>query len=150
MSGPGTTPLFVDTGAFFAHFVEDASRHDRARHVFNQIRDGDLLYRPLYTSGYVLSELGTLILRRSGHQTALEALTRIRESPAFTVLYPGEDVFDPTLEQFAAYDDQQISIVDHMSAVLAAERDVDHVFTFDARDFRTLGFTVVPDDTGDA
>ena len=22
MSGPGTTPLFVDTGAFFAHFVD--------------------------------------------------------------------------------------------------------------------------------
>lgn len=150
MTGPGTTPLFVDTGAFFAHFVEDASRHDRARHVFTQIRDGDLLYRPLYTSGYVLGELGTLVLRRSDHQTAVEALTRIRESPAFTVLYPGGAVFVDTLEQFTAYDDQQISIVDHTTSVLAGERDVAHVFTFDRDDFQTLGFTVVPDDTGEA
>jgi predicted nucleic acid-binding protein len=34
--------------------------------------------------------------------------------------------------------------------VLADERDVEHVFTFDPDDFRTLGFTVVPDDTGEA
>ena len=28
MSGGTTTPLFVDTSVFFAHFVENAPRHD--------------------------------------------------------------------------------------------------------------------------
>ncbi len=43
--------------------------------------------------------------------------------------------------------DRAVSFVDHTTAVLADERDVDHVFAFDD-DFRTLGFTVVPADTG--
>lgn len=37
-----------------------------------------------------------------------------------------------------------------MSGVLAAERAIEHVFTFDADHFRTLGFTAVPDDMGEA
>lgn len=56
----------------------------------------------------------------------------------------------PGLPQFARYDDQQISFVDHASAVLAHEYDVEYVFTFDSDDIRTLGLTVVPDDTGEA
>lgn len=36
-----------------------------------------------------------------------------------------------------------------MTGVLAADRDIKHVFTFDSDHFRTLGFTAVPDDTGD-
>ncbi|WP_440766619.1 hypothetical protein [Natronorubrum sp. DTA7] len=56
---------------------------------------------------------------------------------------------DPTAtaRQFEEYDDQKISFVDHATSDLADERDVDHVFTFDS-DFRTLGFTLVPEDTG--
>lgn len=58
-------------------------------------------------------------------------------------------VVEAAAGQFADYDDQEISFVDHTTAILADERDVDHVFTFDG-DFRTLGFTVVPADTGDS
>ena len=54
----------------------------------------------------------------------------------------------PGAGQFGEYDDQEISFVDHTTAILADERDVGHVFAFDS-DFRTLGFSVVPADTGD-
>jgi hypothetical protein len=37
-----------------------------------------------------------------------------------------------------------------MSGFLAAERDIDHVFTSGPDHFRTLGVTAVPDDTGEA
>lgn len=143
-------PLFVDTGAFFARFNERAAEHGRAQAVFRGIRSGELRYGPLFTSRYVLSELATLMRRKVGHTPAVTALETIREADSFNVLPVGGAVFDRAREQFARYDDQQISFVNHSSGVLADDYDIDHVFTFDADDFRVLGFTVVPDDTGDA
>jgi hypothetical protein len=53
---PGRTPLFVDTGTFYAYYDPDDAEHDRVQAVFGAIRAGDLAYGPLYTSRYVLSE----------------------------------------------------------------------------------------------
>ena len=146
---PGTTPLFVDTGAFYARLDESDAHHQRAQAIFDAIKSGDLPYRPLYTNRYVLAELATLTLGRVGHAAAVGTLERIRESPTFNVEPVGEATFTSTCEQFAQYDDQEISFFDHITGVMARERDVEHVFTFDPDDFRTLGFTVVPADTGE-
>lgn len=143
-------PLFVDTSAFFARFNERAAEHDRAQAVFQGIHAGELHYGPLFTSRYVLSEFATLVRRKVGHAPAVTALETIRGAGSFNVLPVGDGAFDRTCEQFAQYDDRQISFVDHSSGVLCDDYDVDHVFTFDTDDFRTLGFVVVPDDTGDA
>lgn len=145
MSGPGTTPLFVDTGAFFAHFVENSPRHKRARAVMDAIQAGDLHFRPMYTTGYVLSELTTLILRKKSHQKAMDTLNRIRGSPVVTILHPDESQFESICHNFGRFDDQQISFVDHATGTLATEFDAEHVFAFDS-DFRTLGFSLVPDE----
>ena len=151
MSGvSGARPLFIDTGAFFAGDIEDDKNHERASAVFTAIAAGDLPYRPLYTSRYVLAELATLMQGRVGHVPAVDALETIRRSPTFNVESVGEATFTNTCEQFAQYDDQEISFFDHVTGVMARERDVEHVFTFDPDDFRTLGFTAVPDDTGEA
>ncbi|OIB58166.1 hypothetical protein BBD46_01895 [Natrialba sp. SSL1] len=88
------------------------------------------------------------MLRKVGHRAAVNALDTIRKASTFNVLPVGGSAFDRSCERFAEYDDQQISFVDHSSAVLAVDRGIDHVFTFDRSDFRTLGFTVVPDDIG--
>ncbi len=143
---PGATPLFIDTGAFYARFVETAQRHDRATAVFEAIGTGDAVYRPLYTSTYVLDELATLVLSHHDHAGATAALERVRQSPT-VVVHPDETEFDATCEQFAQYDDHEISFTDHMSGILAVERDIEHVFTFDTDHFRTLGFTTIPDST---
>ncbi|MFW6321811.1 MAG: type II toxin-antitoxin system VapC family toxin [Halohasta sp.] len=145
MSGPGTTPLFVDTGAFFAYFVENAPRHDRARAVMDAIQSGALRFRPIYTTSYVLSELTTLLLRKASHEIATDTLERIQESPTVTVLHPDASQFTACCDEFRRFDDQQISFVDHMTGTLAAEFDTDYIFAFD-NDFRTLGFSLVPDD----
>lgn len=150
MSGPGATPLFIDTSAFYARFVENAPRHDRAQQIFEGIQQGELVYRPLSTSTYILDELATLILRRKNHARATDTIDRIRQSSAVTIVHPDEGAFDTACEQFAQYSDQTISFTDHMTGVLAANRDIEHVFTFDPDDFRALGFTAVPDDTGEA
>lgn len=145
MSGPGTTPLFVDTGAFYARYDESASRHERATAVFDAIAAGTVQFRPLFTTTHVLAELGTLLMRKRSHSVAVRGLGRIRDSPAFTVVHPTEDEFDLACQQFERYDDQQITLVDHLTAILADERGVEHVFAFDS-DFQTLGLTLVPED----
>lgn len=148
-AAPAVAALFVDTGAFYAVFDEDDEEHERARAVLNGIRSGDLPYRPIYTSAYVVSELTTLLNRKAGHGRAVAALETVRESPNVTIVHPDETVFDDVCREFARYDDRQISFVDHVTGVQARDRDVDYVFTFDVDDFRTLGFTCVPADTGD-
>jgi uncharacterized protein len=58
-------------------------------------------------------------------------------------------MFDAAHEHFVEYDDQEIAFFDHLGGALARDYEIEHVFTFDSGDFHTLGFTVVPDDTGE-
>lgn len=141
-------PLLIDTGAFFARYYERAKEHATAKQVFDGIVAGDLPYRPLYTSQSVLAELATLMNRKATHEDAVRALEQIREAESINVLPIDRGTFDAAAEQFAEYDDQTISFVDHTTAVLARERGIDHVFAFD-RDFSTLGLDRVPVDSGD-
>lgn len=149
MSGRGPTPLFVDTGSLYAVFDEDDAEHARARAVFDGIRSGNLVYRPIYMSAHALSELLTLVLARVGTAGAADVLQKIRLSRNITLIHPDAVAFDAACDQFEEYDDQEISLVDHLTGVLADERGVAHVFTFD-KDFATLGFTRVPVDTGES
>lgn len=149
MSRRSVTPLFVDTSALYARFVDNSPRHDAAMAVFDGIGSGELPYRPLVTSNFVCSELATLLLRKATHHVASDALARIRESEIVTVVHPDETAFADTCRSFARFDDQQISFADHSTTVLAQRSDIDHVFTFDD-DFRTFDLTLVPEDTGEA
>jgi len=144
MSGIEPTPLFVDTGPFYARFDDDDAHHEIAADIFQDIRNGTLLYRPVYTSRYILAETTRLLVQRVGHDAATTALTAIRESDVFTVLDVDEDRFDQACDQFEQYDDQTITLVDHLSGVLAESRETSHVFTFDPDDFETIGLTPIP------
>lgn len=145
MSSPGATPVFIDTGAFYARADADDMHHEDAVGLFEGIRSGNSVYRPLYTSQAVLAEFATLALYKLGHSTATSALRAIRESESINVLPVGKPAFETAAEQFEDYDDQQISFVDHTTSILADERGIEHVFAFDS-DFRTLGFLIVPAD----
>jgi len=145
MSGAGTTPVFIDTGAFYARADEDDKHHEDATRLFDSIRSCDVTYRPIYTSQAVLSEFATLALYKLGHGTATTALSTIRESDSINIIPVGKPVFETAAEQFEDYDDQQISFVDHTTSILADQRGIEHVFAFDS-DFRTLGFSLVPED----
>ena len=142
------TPLFIDTGAFFAYYNDRDERHDTARAVFQSIRMGELTYSPLYTTRFVLTELTTLLLYKVDHATATRALADIVGGSSFNIVRADPASFASARDEFARYDDQAITLVDHLTGVLADERGVEHIFAFDG-DFRTLGFTVVPGDTGE-
>jgi len=124
-------------------FGEDDVNHDAANAVFDGMKAGE--YGLVFTSQYVLSELATLTTRKVNHKTAVDVLQTIRRSESFTILSVGEGVFAAACDEFERFDDQQISFVDHTSAVLAREYEIEHIFAFD-RDFTTLGLTRVPAD----
>ena len=145
MKGSGATPIFVDTGAFYARADEDDNHHEAATRLFENIREGDATYRPIFTSQSGLSELATLTLYKLGHRDATRTLNAIRDSESINVIPVGRASFGTAAEQFEDYDDQEISFVDHTTSILADERDIEHIFAFDS-DFRTLGFTLVPED----
>ena len=147
MSSPGATPVFVDTGAFYARADEDDKHHETATRLFDAIRSGEAAYRPIFTSQSVLSELATLAVYKLGHRDAVRALDAIRRSESINVLAVDGSTFETAAEQFGDYDDQRISFVDHTTSVLADEQDIEHIFAFDS-DFRTLGFSLVPEDVG--
>ncbi|WP_433634702.1 type II toxin-antitoxin system VapC family toxin [Halomicrococcus sp. NG-SE-24] len=138
-------PIFVDTGGLYAGFDEDDVNHDAADAVFDGMEAGE--YGPVFTSRYVLSEFATLMLYQIGQPAAVDALTTVRESQTFNILPVGKQTFDTACEEFERYDDQQISFVDHMSAVLAREHEIEHMFAFES-DFRTLGFERIPVEQG--
>jgi len=141
-------PLFIDTGAFFAYYNDRDEHHEAARAVFQAIRAGDLAYSPLYTTRFVLAELTTLLLYKVDHATATRALGDILAAGSFNVVRADPAAFADARDEFDRYDDHEITLVDHLTGVLANERGVERIFAFDS-DFRTLGFTVVPEDTGE-
>lgn len=145
MSVSSATPLMIDTGAFYARVDSDDAHHETATEFFERIRTGELPYRPLYTTQAVLAEAATLCRYKLDHDVAVRMLTAVRDSESITILPVGPDTFETAATQFAAYDDQEIPFVDHTTAVLAADHDIEYLFAFDD-DFRTLGFTIVPDD----
>lgn len=138
-------PLFVDTGALFAYYNEHDEHHERTHAVFHAIRSGDLAYEPLYTTRFVLAELTTLLLYKIDHQTATQALREIHTADSLNVVRVNTATFMDARTAFEQYDDQTITLVDHLTAVLATEYDTEYVFAFDS-DFSTLGLIRVPVD----
>lgn len=139
------TPLFVDTSALYARLDESDENHERARAIFEGIRSGKLGYRPLYVTNHVLCELLALTMRYKGTADAIDEVDRLRESSLFVLVHPDAEAIDAATRQLFRYDDQPITLVDHLTGVLAENHDIEAVFTFDG-DFRTLDFLLVPED----
>lgn len=139
-------PLFIDTGAFFAYYNDRDKHHERTRTVFHAIQSGELAYEPLYTTRFVLAELTTLLLYKIDQQTASRALGEILTANSINVIRVDSSTFTDARTAFDQYDDQTITLVNHLTAVLAGEYETEYVFAFDS-DFSTLGLTRVPVDT---
>jgi predicted nucleic acid-binding protein len=139
----GRTPLFVDTNAIVAHYYPQSAKHDEVREVIEAIGAGELPYCPLLTNRYVLDEVVSLLLSRADTDVAHEALNRLLAEETFRILDVDPGLVDRAVDQFREYDDQEISLTDHVIAEQARDYDVEHLFTYDG-DFRTLGFTVIP------
>lgn len=147
-SSPGPTGLFIDTSAFFAYFGSDAVEHEVTRRFFQSLTGASprFAYRPLYTSTYVIDELATTLQAERNREIATDALRRVSllaDDEMLEIVGEVDEAFTRAREEFYRYDDHEISFTDHMIAVQARRRNVDHVLAYDG-DFRTLGLTVIP------
>lgn len=139
----GTISLFVDTNVIVAHLYARAARHDEVRPVMEAIGTNDLPYYPLVTNQYVVDEIVSLLLSHAGVGVTREALDRVLDTDTFRVLDVEPSLVDRAIDQFREYDDQAISLTDHVIAIQTEDYGIDHIFSYDDG-FRTLGFTVLP------
>lgn len=142
VSSDGPTPLFLDTSGLFPYFDPDTEEHDEVT-GFLQGRIAELGYRPLYTNRYVVDELVTLLLYKTGRDEAVNAYDRIVESDVVRLLAVDDETFERTGESFRDYEGSDASFTDHSIAVQAGDEDVKHVLAYDG-DFERLGLNVVP------
>lgn len=143
VGGSGRTPLFVDTNAIVAYFYRRANNHGEIREVIAAIGCGEHPYYPLLTNMYVLDEVVSILLSRADTHVAYEAFDRTTEEETLRVLDVEPGLVDRAIDQFRTYDDQDVSLTDHVIAEQARDHSVDHVLTYHGA-FRTLGFTVIP------
>ncbi|MFC4986867.1 type II toxin-antitoxin system VapC family toxin [Saliphagus infecundisoli] len=136
-------PLFVDTDAIVAHQYTKASRHDEIRPVIQAIGANDLPYYPLVTNQYVLDEVVSLLLSHAGTRVAHDVVDRLLETDTFRMLDVEPSLAERAVEQFHKYDDQAISLTDHVIGLQARDYGIEHILTYDDG-FRTLGFTALP------
>ena len=84
-----------------------------------------------YTSNFIIDELATLLLRRTGADFCYDKINRIYESPQFNILRPTKENEFNALELLKKYSDQEISFTDCISFDLIKSNRIHKVFTFD-------------------
>ena len=135
--------IFVDTGAWIGLTVSRDQTHASAAAYAADVAKRRL---PLVTTNYVLSESYTRIRYDDGHSKALAFDVLIREMirrRQLAVAWITPAVHELALETFRKYSDQEFSVVDCASFVVAKKKKIREVFGFD-RDFLKMGFLLRP------
>ena len=135
--------LFLDSGAFIARALAKDQYHPVAVDTFRRLSEGDLPYRLLFTSNYVVDETATFLLYQQGPRPAIETLRRIRSSPTLRVLHVSEDVEGEADELFGRHASSGVSHTDCTTGVLMKRESIDTAFSFD-RDLEILGLRKIP------
>ena len=135
--------LFIDTGPFMARHNKRDKQHSYAVQSFDKIRDGETLYRKLYTSDYILDEAVTGCRQRTrNHGLSVELGTLILSSESLLMLRVDEDTLLEAWELFKSRREIPLSLTDCTSAILARKHGITDVYSHDS-DFEALGFRVL-------
>lgn len=135
-------PVFVDTGAFLARYLQRDGRHEEAVRGWQTLRKEGY---EVVTSNFVVDETLTLLGRRASYSFAAERARRIYDSEGLTLLRPEEVDERTALDWFAKFADQKVSFTDCVSFALMRRYRVRKVFTFDLH-FALAGFDPWPYD----
>ena len=135
--------IFVDTGAWIGLAVSrDQSHSAAAAFAADLVKKG----LPLLTTNYVLLEAHTRIRYDDGHAKAMIFDTLLREMVRrrqLTIAWITPHIHELAMETFRNYSDQELSVVDCSSIVVAKAKKIREVFGFDS-DFAKLGFILRP------
>ena len=133
--------VFVDTSAWIALMVSADDHHAEATRVFERLLAENAL---VITSNYVLAETLTWLRYEVGFQVAVDfhlVIERARADKRLRLEWVDEAVSSQAWLLFTGFADQELSVADCTSAVIARQLESD-VFAYD-QDFVTLGFNVL-------
>ena len=132
------TPIFVDTGAWFARFVPSDRDHAAAREWFEQNS------RPLITTDYIVDELLTVFKVRGEYPRALAVGPALLAEELCDLAWVTPADVNNAWLVFSRYQDQGWSFTDCVSRVLMERLGVTIAVAFDDH-FRQFGtVSVVP------
>lgn len=130
--------VFIDTGAFYARYVEKDSYHDKSLELWKQISAKKI---PCVTTNFVLQELITLFIYRFGSQQALKASREIYGSQAIQTYSVSHEQELMALEWMERFSDQRFSMTDATSFALMESQEIKTAFSFDHH-FEIAGFNL--------
>lgn len=128
--------IFIDTGAFYAKYVERDEYHKKSMQLWQKIQSQN---QQCLTSNFVLAELITLFVYRFGSLSALTAAREIYGSGVIEVVSITHETEMAAMDWIENYADQKISMTDATSFALMHELSLKTAFTFD-KHFHIAGF----------
>ncbi len=130
------SPLFIDTGAFYAKYVARDAYHEESQTLWDKVRTEGW---KCVTTNFVVSELISLLVYRFGISQALQAGREIYASHALEIFPSTLEIEIKALEWLERFSDQDFSMTDACSFALMSERQIKVVFSFD-KHFEIAGF----------
>jgi uncharacterized protein len=129
-------PVFLDTSGLIAVVNADDSLRAEALAVWQDLVATRV---PLMTTSLVLVELGDGLSRVQLRHLAIKTRNRLLESPTCDVIQVTPELEAQGWDLFVNRADKSRGVTDCISMVIAKERAVSGVFTFD-RHFEQAGF----------
>lgn len=131
--------LFVDSSAFIAIVNAGDSWHGKALELLGKIENGDLEFKRIVTSDYVIDETITRLRYSVGYKEAVGWGRNILVSNVVERINVDEEIFNRAWELFEKYDDKMLSFTDCTSFSIMEKMGIRKVFAFD-EDFDKVGF----------
>lgn len=137
---------FIDTGGFIAVMNDRDPAHERAVEFWNLALEGG---KHLVTSNFVVAETYTWMRYRKDPRirpkafTFLELLEQI-QPPVLRIVHATASMDRQARALLKKHQDLPLSYCDALSAVIADQLCVDHIFTFDQH-FLALGKLIKPE-----
>lgn len=133
--------LVLDTSLLVAYHNDRDSFHGPAAAMMAEIDAG--AWGMGLVPDYVFAEFMTVVLARRGSERA-RAASRWLLDAAWTELVPCSPLFGDILARFHAQEGTRLSFTDIAVLEVAAEREAEHVATFDQEFRKMKGVKVVP------
>ena len=127
--------IFVDTSFWVALRNKKDQHHQEAIELL-QVRGND----SLVTTNHVRGESWTYLRRKVGHQSAVDFLDALEQSPRITVTMVSPDIEVSAIKWLRRHDERSYSFVDATSFSFMKQQKVAEALAFDG-DFSAGGFT---------
>jgi uncharacterized protein len=127
--------IFVDTSFWVALRNKKDQHHQEAIELL-QARGND----SLVTTNHVRGESWTYLRRKAGHQSAVDFLDALEQSPRITVTLVSPELEASAIKWLRRHDEREYSFVDGTSFSFMKQQRIAEALAFD-NDFSAAGFT---------